>query len=134
MKPRGLIVAVLLAGGTTGAPALPNCGDAVTQLDLNQCAAADYEAADVELNRVWRRAQSRARELDAGLEDRWKGAEKALLAAQRAWITYRDAHCTLAGFDARGGSMESMLVSGCLAETTRLRTRQLRDFVSGEAR
>lgn len=109
-----------------------NCGDAVTQLDLNMCAAADYEAADAALNRVWKQARALARELDAGQDERLKGAEDALLAAQRGWIAYRDGHCTLAGFDARGGSMEPMLVSGCLAATTRLRTQELQQFVAGQ--
>ena len=56
--------------------------------------------------------------------DDLKGADKALLAAQRAWIAYRDSQCELAGFEARGGSMEPMLVSGCLADLTRKRARR----------
>ena len=122
---------LLLAGPLPAQPA-PDCGNAITQLDLNLCAAAEYDAADRDLNRVWKQARAKAKELDAGLEGRLKGAEEALLAAQRGWIAYRDGHCTLAGFDARGGSMEPMLVSGCLAATTRLRTRELQDFVAGD--
>ena len=127
-----LTVPLLLIAGPLPAQPASDCGNAITQLDLNQCAAADYEAADRDLNRVWKQARARAQELDAELEGRLKGAEEALLAAQRGWIAYRDGHCKLAGFDARGGSMEPMLVSGCLAGTTRSRTRELQDFVAGE--
>ncbi len=123
---------LLLVVTQAAAQPAANCGDAVTQLELNMCAAADYEAADAALNRVWKQARAFARELDAGQDERLKGAENALLAAQRGWIAYRDGHCTLAGFDARGGSMEPMLVSGCLAANTRLRTQELQQFVSGE--
>ena len=66
-----------------------------------------------------------AKDLDAELSDDLKGAEKALLAGQRGWIAYRDGQCDLAGFEARGGSMEPMLVSGCLADLTRKRTQEL---------
>jgi uncharacterized protein YecT (DUF1311 family) len=48
--------------------------------------------------------------------------------AQRAWVTFRDAHCTLQGYnDARGGSMEPMSFNICRASVTRERTAQLRD-------
>ena len=57
-------------------------------------------------------------------------ADGALRAAQRAWIGYRDGQCTLVGFEARGGTMEPMLVSGCKATLTRARTKELRDFIT----
>jgi uncharacterized protein YecT (DUF1311 family) len=55
-----------------------------------------------------------------------KGAEKALVTAQRAWISYRDAQCEAAGFQARGGTMEPMLVAGCIADITEVRTKELK--------
>ena len=50
---------------------------------------------------------------------------------QRGWIAYRDGQCELYGFEARGGSMEPMLVSGCKADMTRARTKELREFITG---
>lgn len=108
-----------------------DCENAMAQQDMNQCAHKDYEAADAELNNVWSDARKTARDLDAELSDDLKGADKALLAAQRSWIAYRDGQCELAGFEARGGSMEPMLVSGCLADLTRKRTKELKDFING---
>jgi uncharacterized protein YecT (DUF1311 family) len=64
-------------------------------------------------------------------QDEPKGADKALLAALRAWVDRREANCEF-GFEARGGSMQPMLVSACMAETTRARTRELKAFVSGD--
>ena len=109
-----------------------DCENAMAQQDMNQCAYKDYEAADAELNQVWSEARKTARDLDAELSDDLKGADKALLAAQRGWIAYRDGQCELAGFEARGGSMEPMLVSGCLADLTRKRTNELRAFINGD--
>ena len=103
----------------------------MAQQDMNNCAASDYEAADAELNAVWKQARAVAKDLDAELSDDLKGADKALLAGQRGWIAYRDGQCELAGFEARGGSMEPMLVSGCLADLTRKRTQELKQFITG---
>ncbi len=70
--------------------------------------------------------------MDKQYDANMQGADAALLAGQRGWIAYRDGHCELAGWEAHGGSMEPMLVSGCLERLTRERTKQLREFISGE--
>jgi uncharacterized protein YecT (DUF1311 family) len=118
---------VLLAAS----PALAevDCKKAMAQPDLNECAAREFSAADDELNAVWKDARAAARQIDtAEKTDYLKGAEKALVGAQRGWIAYRDGHCALAGFDMRGGQAEPMLVSGCLTEMTRKRTAELKEF------
>lgn len=108
-----------------------DCANAMAQQDMTICAGRDYEAADAELNAVWKQARAAAKAEDAGHDERLKGAEAALLASQRGWIAYRDGQCELAGFEARGGSMEPMLVAMCLAETTRLRSQELRRYIDG---
>lgn len=124
----------------SGAPALAqedevDCQNAVTQADMNICANEDYEAADAELNKVYKQAlaatQAQDKEL-AEIDNAYVGAEEALKKAQRAWIGYRDGQCELSGFEARGGSMEPMLVSGCLTELTRARTKELQAIVEPE--
>ncbi|MCO5080295.1 MAG: lysozyme inhibitor LprI family protein [Rhizobiaceae bacterium] len=132
---RPAFAACLLAIAATPAAAQEDldCENAMAQVELNMCADQDYRKADAELNKIWKEARQTAKELDADQSsDDMKGAEAALLAAQRAWITYRDRSCELAGFEARGGSMEPMLVSGCLAEMTRARTKELRSFMGEE--
>lgn len=108
-----------------------DCDNAQTQIEMNLCAALDHEAADRELNLVWGDAMARAEGLDAEYGEEMQGAAKALLKAQRAWINYRDGNCELAGWIAHGGTMEPMLVSACLADMTRARTKELRAFVDG---
>jgi uncharacterized protein YecT (DUF1311 family) len=95
----------------------PDCDDARTQLEMNLCALRQYEAADAEMNRAYSRLRAA---VDA--EER-----AALLAAQRAWLRFRDAHCAYEAAGVRGGSMAPMVHSGCMAETTRERTRQLKN-------
>lgn len=109
-----------------------DCENAMAQQEMTMCAHQDHEKADKELNDVWKQARVAAKDMDAEQTDEaMRGAEKALLAAQRGWIAYRDGHCELAGWEAHGGSMEPMLVSGCLAEMTRKRTTELREFIEG---
>jgi uncharacterized protein YecT (DUF1311 family) len=109
-----------------------DCANAVTQADMNQCARTDFEEADKELNVIWNAARERARKLDEQEHDAGtKGAETALLAAQRGWIAYRDGHCELGGWESHGGSMEPQLVWDCKAELTQERTKQLKKFVEG---
>ncbi|MGD9912737.1 MAG: lysozyme inhibitor LprI family protein [Rhizobiaceae bacterium] len=126
----------LALGLLWAAPALAedelDCRDPQTQHDMNMCANQDFEVADKELNEVWKKARDHAKAVDEEQwEDSLRGAEKALLNAQRGWIPYRDGSCELYGFEARGGSMEPMLVSGCKATMTKARTKELRDFIAG---
>ena len=109
-----------------------NCADPQTQSEMNACAAIDFERADAELNAEYRAAIAHARASDREesghrIEGDDRPADEATLReAQRAWIAFRDAHCRLEGYEARGGSMESMLYDGCRAALTRARTAQLR--------
>jgi uncharacterized protein YecT (DUF1311 family) len=63
---------------------------------MNQCLAAEADAWDVVLNRLWPKLMMRAREVDASNETTGfplDSAAKTLEAAQRAWVVYRDAEC-----------------------------------------
>jgi uncharacterized protein YecT (DUF1311 family) len=108
------------------------CDNALTQMQLNQCARADFDAADAAMNAQWRVTTNhmRARDKDhrPGL-DSYPGYFVTLQAAQRAWLTYRDRHCLTESFQARGGSMQPMLISGCMAQLTRARTAQLKSLI-----
>ncbi|MBK1623799.1 lysozyme inhibitor LprI family protein [Afifella marina] len=116
---------VLLTLPAAGAARAAECADPQTQTDMNACAAQKFEAADAALNEAWPKVLEYYRALDAELSDDLKGAEAALLEAQRTWIVFRDAHCASVGFAARGGTMEPLLVTSCKADLTRERTDQL---------
>lgn len=128
----GTVLASFLVFGAGSAsaagPADLDCSNAMTQSDMTACSQQDYETADVALNAAYRKTMARAQAMDknlADLGDNMVGAVEALKTAQRAWIAYRDGQCALAGFEARGGSMEPMLVAGCLADLTTKRTDEL---------
>ncbi|MEY9780236.1 lysozyme inhibitor LprI family protein [Sinorhizobium fredii] len=130
-------IGLLLVLATPGFAQEPevDCQKAETQMDLNMCADQEYQAADADLNKAYRKAIAAMQETDkelGGIDAAYVGAVEALKKAQRAWIGYRDGQCELAGFEARGGSMEPMLVSGCLAELTRKRTAELKELLEAQ--
>ncbi len=112
-----------------------NCKDPIAQQEMNWCAGQDYAAADAELNAQWKITAAAMKASDAGFAadgtakyDSRAGYFQTLLEAQRAWLRYRDAHCLVSGYEARGGSMEPLLALSCKAELTRQRTQQLKDL------
>ena len=122
------MISLALAAILAAAQPVGNCSDALPQQEMNRCADEDFRRADAELNQVYQRAIGAAREADAELEpdDPRPKYEPTLRAAQRAWVAFRDAQCDWEGMqEARGGSMEPMVVSGCMEQMTRARSQQL---------
>lgn len=109
------------------------CDDPQTQLAMNTCASMDFNAADAALNEQWATTSAVMKARDAEREpgDQQPGYFETLLAAQRAWLAYRDAECLSQSFMARGGSMQPMLDMQCKTYLTELRTEQLRVLAAG---
>lgn len=129
-----LVFAASFAGAQDAAVP-PGCDNANTQMEMDACASDQYQQADAELNTVYREAVSRLERADrefSEISSNLVGAVDALKVAQRAWIAFRDASCDLAGFEARGGTLERTIYIGCQTELTRKRTAELRDLLAAE--
>ncbi|MGH8844147.1 MAG: lysozyme inhibitor LprI family protein [Advenella sp.] len=88
---------------------------AATQSDMNQAANTDYKKADTHLNKVYRE-----------VFDKLEASQKAdLKAAQNAWIQFRDLDCKFQSSGAQGGSIQAMLIAGCLTDKTQARADEL---------
>lgn len=118
---------------------LPQCNeeaaDRGVQQEMNICAHRDFLIADAALNEQWAKTRAmmklRDEQWNDGHAPDWDdrpGYFATMLEAQRAWITYRDAHCRSEGYFARGGSLEPLLVSTCKTALTLARTEQLREL------
>ena len=105
-----------------------DCAEPMTQRDMNYCAGVEWEEADEALNVQWNQTAARMRQLDdvTREDDDRPGYFAQLLAAQRAWLSFRDNHCASEGYNARGGSLEPLLIATCKTGLTRTRTDQLR--------
>lgn len=127
-----MIFASLLLLSAVAADPEVDCENAMAQSELNACAWQEYERADAAMNAQWKVTSARMKEIDAGFDnsyDKRPGYFDTLLAAQRAWITYRDRHCVSEGYSMRGGSAEPMVISGCMATLTDQRTAQLKALI-----
>ncbi|HLU03725.1 MAG TPA: lysozyme inhibitor LprI family protein [Advenella sp.] len=88
---------------------------AATQSDMNQAASTDYKTADARLNKVYREVFNKL-----------EAAQKSdLKAAQNAWIQFRDLDCKFQSSGAQGGSIQAMLIAGCMTDKTQARADEL---------
>lgn len=132
-----MILPLLMLVALQDAPA--DCVNQQTQLDMNECADRDFQAADADLNAQWRITYARMKQDDAAYKegrdkhDTTSDSAPTLLESQRGWLKYRDGHCTAESNQARGGSMRPMLYSMCMTGLTTARTAQLADMIKEES-
>lgn len=90
-----------------------------TQLEMNDCAQAEYIRADAQLNAVWDQAKSAMDGLGHG---------DVLLDAQRKWLAFRDAACAAEVSPYEGGSIQPLIAYTCLTRLTLARSQDLENF------
>ncbi|MEH1792543.1 MULTISPECIES: lysozyme inhibitor LprI family protein [unclassified Nostoc] len=120
--------AMTMAGTT---PALPqmrlvqkfNCNNPQTQVAINECARLSYQNADKKLNQAYK-------QLLPTLENSRK---QKLIAAQVVWVKFRDANCEFERSKYEGGSIAPTIYFGCLENTTKLRTKQLQEYLKSDS-
>ena len=92
------------------------CDSGVT-LSMVICGSYLWVAEDIRLNRIYQQALAKARSM---------AIESSLVAAQRAWLVYRDKACEYEGqFGAGGGTEEVLYVLSCKTELTKQRADRL---------
>lgn len=122
-------MAINLQPASAGEPPPPaDCTEAMSTVEMNACAGAEFEKADAELNRVYKEAIASIPEM-ATDEQPFDMAswEEALRASQRAWIAFRDAECE--GHVEKfwgGGTGGTVDIIGCKTEKTEQRTKELK--------
>lgn len=104
-----------------------------TTLGMTMCTMAEARAWDIHLNREYQDALSGLEAMDRDEAEYFPEFAKRvenLRAAQRAWITFRDAECGLAYAMWGSGSMRNIAASTCQLEMTAARTIELRNLGS----
>lgn len=82
---------------------------------MNLCAQQNYAQVDADLNEAYRA-------LKVVLP---KGGKEALIAAETAWLQFRDRDCDFERSAFAGGSIVPMIYNTCLTERTTARTNEL---------
>lgn len=124
MRPFSIAMSVLVVASFTASPAVSanDCTNAGSQTAMNQCASEAFAAADKQLNARYQEIEKRLGN-DAS-------AKKLLTAAQRAWVSFRDAECTFSSSASAEGSVYPMLVGNCKAQLTSARTDELKNYLN----
>ncbi|MEO5322656.1 lysozyme inhibitor LprI family protein [Mesorhizobium sp. CC13] len=114
-------IAGLAILAATAAQAADNCANANDQATMNECADKAFRASDAELNTLYRQIQGRLKDDP--------GAAKLLVAAQRAWVGFRDAECDFSSSGVAQGSIYPMTVLQCHDGMTRQRIKDLQNYL-----
>lgn len=126
----------LMASGPALAPAAEpdECADPQAQQQMNYCAAQEFWKLDGELTKVYEEALAYTKKMDQSASPPdapdLKTETEALTIAEKAWLQYRDAHCDGMGYQARGGTLEPLLVGNCKIELTKNRIKELKDLMT----
>ena len=115
----------LLALATIGLPtpaSADDCAHAPDQQAMNQCADRNYKQSDAALNVLYAQIGHRLENSDPDIR-------KRLVAAQRAWIGFRDAECKFATSASAGGSISPMLYAECADMLTRKRMDDFKAYL-----
>jgi uncharacterized protein YecT (DUF1311 family) len=91
---------------------------------MSACAAASLKASDSTLNKLYKEIRTRL-EGDAD-------ASKQLVAAQKAWLEFRDAECAFSSSSASGGSIYPMIHALCLDGLTQKRIEDFNAYLNCE--
>ncbi|MEO1094695.1 MAG: lysozyme inhibitor LprI family protein [Cyanobacteria bacterium J06638_28] len=120
-KPTAAANQTTTPGAAKPVPPLPaECTNPQDQAAMNQCAKAEYERADVQLNNAYQSVQAPLSEPQAS----------ELVTAENAWITFRDSYCDFVKAQFAGGSIEPTVHFGCLTQLTKSRTSELQQTKS----
>jgi uncharacterized protein YecT (DUF1311 family) len=102
------------------------CGDGPNVV-MTQCIWERYEAVDKELNAVWKEVLATIKPSDFMTAEQVAEWKARLLAAQRAWVTFKDEDCNGAvAYEWLGGTGANAAVGACLYAHTRARIDDLR--------
>lgn len=121
----GIGIIVLLAALLPLATArADDCANARDQSTMNQCAEDALKKSDMELNALYTRIVQRLQDDAETL--------KLLVAAQRAWVGFRDAECAFQTADWTDGSAYPMFYAGCADALTKKRVDDFKTYLACE--
>ncbi|MCI0998008.1 lysozyme inhibitor LprI family protein [Pseudomonas corrugata] len=98
-----------------------DCANATTQGEMNQCAAQEKNAADNELNSLYKQITARLKGNPEG--------KQLLVKAQRAWIGFRDTECKFSASGVEGGSVYPLIYSNCITALTKARVETFKTYL-----
>ena len=94
---------------------------------MTKCIWDRYEAADAELNEVWKQVLATIAPSEFMSAEQAAAWKAELVAAQRSWVTFKDKDCKGAvAYEWFGGSGANAAIGACLYNHSAARTDDLR--------
>ena len=100
------------------------CSDQPNQAAINDCAGEAFDKADDALNALYKEIRTR---LAADAEK-----TKLFVAAERAWVPFRDAACNFAASGVSGGTIYPTIYAECLERLTKARIADFKAYLACE--
>jgi uncharacterized protein YecT (DUF1311 family) len=120
MKKSMIALAVLMSLSSLAQASTQACDGSTAE--MKECIGAQIDVADKELNKTYRQALIVTKQFDVEAQGR-------LIAAEKAWIAFRDASCSLESAQMLGGTGEGVIAAGCFLRMTLTRTQELKQIV-----
>ena len=110
-----------------------DCSDASSTMEMKACMDKKLQTADAVLNKSYQEVKALAAKQDKDNDGIMIGVPKGevtrrLVAAEKAWITFRDTSCDLQATEMLGGTGEGLVNLSCLVDQTTKRTQELNDL------
>ena len=94
---------------------VPGCDDATSNVEIGNCALAAYQKADKELNAIWPKVlayiDGQGDYMPSDAQQKWKAT---IVAAQKAWVSFKENDCGAVEYEWWGGSGAGIAQTACL--------------------
>lgn len=127
MRNRNLHIAMILGAITILSSPVVHADEACykkaqSQAELTECSQNDLKQVDGQLNKLYKEMEARLK----GDDD----TTKLLVDAQKKWVAFRDAECTLTTVRTAGGSINAMNFNACVTDLTQSRVKDFQNYLS----
>lgn len=123
-----LAAAFVTIAGSAFAQDVPGCEDATSNVEIGNCVYAAYQKADKELNAIWPKVlayiDTQGDYMPADAMQKWKAM---IVAAQKAWVSFKEQDCGAVQYEWWGGSGASIAETSCLYAHTAQRVEDLKE-------
>jgi uncharacterized protein YecT (DUF1311 family) len=116
-----LLLPLLIASWAGSSHAL-DCKNAMSTPDINECAAIGQKKVEDKLNLAY---QDKLKYFNDP-ED--AGTKKSLIAAQRAWVKFREADCNAVYEQWKTGTIRTVMFIECMQKRAETRIKELEDY------
>jgi uncharacterized protein YecT (DUF1311 family) len=107
---------------------VPGCDNATSNVEIGNCVYAAYQKADKELNDIWPKVlayiDTQSDYVPPDALQKWKAT---IVAAQKAWVSFKESDCGAVQFEWWGGSGAGIAETSCLYAHTAQRVDDLKE-------